>query len=130
MQGKVTVISPPDIFENSNLSILFLHLSDEDQDTVSKWLSTHEYDGDVNLYVYTNESNPEWILYASSVCQHKYIDLNSVNAYTQALSGYLLGTKGYHYKIDDQELAAVYGCINTKRIGKIEDFLEGVFKGA
>ena len=40
MEGKITLITPPDVFENESYSILFIHLSEEDQESVSRWLST------------------------------------------------------------------------------------------
>ena len=34
MNGKITLITPPDFFENDNHSILFVHLNDTDQYTM------------------------------------------------------------------------------------------------
>jgi hypothetical protein len=38
MSGKITLITPPDIYENGNHSTLFIHPSDEEQDIISQWL--------------------------------------------------------------------------------------------
>ena len=62
MQGKITLITPPDIFENINKSIFFIHMSDEEQDFVSKWLATHDILEDLNFYVYSSEANIVWFL--------------------------------------------------------------------
>ena len=124
MTGKLTLITPPDLFENFNLSLLFEHLSDEDQDTVSKWLRESKLDKDVNLYVYTGEPATDWLMYAASLCPHRYIDLNTTNYITHSLSGYLLGKFNFYYKVDDPELADVYSRINNNRIDNIETFLE------
>ena len=35
MEGKLTLITPPDIFENESYSILFIHLNDEDHKHLS-----------------------------------------------------------------------------------------------
>ena len=50
MNGKITLITPPDIFENGNKSILLVNLSDADQDAVSKWLSESTFEQNLNIY--------------------------------------------------------------------------------
>lgn len=129
MDGKLTLITPPDIFENHNTSILFLHLNEEDQNAVSKWLSTNDIKQDLNLYVYNGEPNAPWLFYAMNRCEYKYIDINDVNYITQALGGYILGKSGVYYKVDDDNLSALYSHINTNRIDRIETFLERILIG-
>jgi len=124
MNGKITLITPPDIFENSNKSILFVNLSLVDQDTVSKWLADREIDRDVNFYVYSNESDVEWLFWAASSSRYKYINMNNANQIIQALSGYLLSKSNVFYQTEDENLKAIYSHINTNSISKIETFLE------
>ena len=126
MLGKITLITPPDIFENANKSILLIHLTDEEQDIVSKWLAANEVNEDINLYVYSSEANPVWFLYALNRCEYKYINIDCVNYITQALSGYTLSRSNVFYKTDDVNLAAVYSHINSNRVSTIEQFLENV----
>lgn len=127
MQGKITLITPPDFFENSNESVLFMHLTDEEQDVVSKWLSTNEVYTNINFYVYNGEPNMAWILYALSRCEHKYINFDSYNLITQALGGYMLGKNGIYYKTTDENLVAVYSHINQNRVENVEQFLKVIF---
>lgn len=127
MQGKLLLITPPDIFENSNESILFAHLNEEEQETVSKWLSNSKLEEDINLYVYDGELNTSWFLYALSLCEHKYINLDEINFVTQALSGYALGKSGVYYKTSNEDLAQIYSHINQNRVDGIEKFLESIF---
>ena len=129
MDGKLTLITPPDIFENNNKSILFIHLNEQDQATVSKWLSESSIDQDLNLYVYDGEPNMNWFFYAMSRCEYKYIDLSGLNYITQALGGYLLAKKNVFYKTDDENLASVYSHINNNRVDRIETFLESILVG-
>jgi hypothetical protein len=126
MQGKITLITPPDIFENNNTSVLFIHLSDQDQDAVSKWLKSATIDQDLNFYIYSGEPNLPWLLYAIGCCQYKYIDLDSLNYVTQAMSGYMLSKPGFTYKISDEAVAEVYSHINHNRVNQIESFLERI----
>lgn len=124
MEGRITLITPPDIFENSNLSILFVHLDETDQDIVSRWLAGNNLKDNINFYVYSGETDVSWFLHAMSRCEYKYIDLNHVNYITQSLSGYLLGKSSVYYKVDNNNVAAVYSHINPNRITQIEKFLE------
>lgn len=126
MQGKITLITPPDIFENSNTSVLFSHITDEEQDTISKWLSTSDFNQDINFYVYSGETNVSWFLYAMNRCEYKYINIDCVNYITQALSGYALTRNGTFYKTLDENLASVYSHINSNRIDRVETFLKSI----
>jgi hypothetical protein len=124
MDGKITLITPPDIFENSNTSVLFVHLSEPDQDIVSRWLSSQDIKKDLNFYFYSGEPDVPWFLHALNRCEYKYIDLNNINYITQSLSGYMLSKSEVCYKTDDDNISAVYSYINSNRITKIETFLE------
>lgn len=129
MDGKITLITPPDFYENSNASILFFHLSDQEQDQISQWLSNSAIKEDLNLYVYTDEPNLPWIFYAYGRCEYKYINFDGMNSVTQALGGYLLGRNGVYYKTEDENLAAIYSHINGNRVKSVEEFLESVSIG-
>lgn len=126
MSGKITLITPPDFYENGNLSILFCHLSDEEQDNVTKWLSINILKDDINIYFYSGETNIDWFLYASSRCEYKYINIDYVNYITQALSGFILSKNNTYHKTSDANLANVYSYINNKQVANVEQFLESV----
>lgn len=123
-QSKITLITPPDIFQNNNESILFMHLTDEEQDSVTEYLGDY-LDRDVNIYLYSGEENIDWIFYALSCSKHKYINIDCVNHITQALSGYILSKNDVYYKTSN--LAEVYSHISTKRVDDIKHFLESIF---
>lgn len=129
MNGKITLITPPDIFENGNLSILLVNVSDKDQDAITKWLSESKFDQDVNIYFYAGEPNVPWFFHAIGCCEYKYIDLDGDNYVTKALSGYVLGKSGFAYKTVDENLASVYNYISTNRVLRVEEFLERALSG-
>ena len=124
MSGKITLITPPDFFENSNPSVLFVHISDAEQDAISKWLGSADFKTDINFYVYTGETNVTWFLYALNRCEYKYINMDCVNNITRALSGYALGKSRCFYKTTDENLSGIYSHINSNRVSRVEDFLE------
>jgi hypothetical protein len=126
MKSKITLITPPDIFENSNTSILLCHLTDDEQDAVGKWLRDIDLPVDINLYAYTGEPNAVWFLYALNRCEHKYINIDCVNLITQSFGGYALSKSGVYYKTFNEDLAAIYSHINTNRVKTVDEFLESV----
>jgi len=126
MSGKITLITPPDFFENSNTSVLFAHISDNEQEIISRWLANSDFANNINFYVYSGETNVAWFLYALNRCEYKYINIDCVNYITQALSGYALGKSDTYYKTEDKNLSAVYSHINGNRVDRVEDFLESI----
>lgn len=126
-QNKITLITPPDIYENGNTSILLAHLTDDEQDRASVWLGEHNIPDSFNIYMYGGEPNITWLFYAMSRAEYKYINMDCVNFITQSLGGYILGKSGTYYKTDNSELAEIYGYINTGRVDNIEQFLESIF---
>ena len=126
MQGKITLITPPDFYENTNTSILFMHLTEQEQDTVSQWLAKTNITQNINFYLYSDETNIGWLFYALSRCEYKYINMDCVNFITQALGGYILGKNNTYYTTHDPRLSEVFGYINSGRIDNITQFLESI----
>lgn len=124
MTGKITLITPPDIYENSNTSILFVNLQETEQDLISRRLAEHELNIDCNFYVYNGENDVAWFLWAIGCCQYKFIDMDNSNEITQALSGYILGKNNFYYKTNNENLASIYSYISNRRVLKVEQFLE------
>jgi len=124
MEGKITLITPPDVFENESFSILFIHLDDGDQEIVSKWLSESEIKFNVNIYFYSGETDMPWFFHAMAISEYKYINLDSLNNITSTLSGYVLGKTNTYYKTTDENVVAICQHINQNRITKIESFLQ------
>jgi hypothetical protein len=127
MQGKITLITPPDIFENESTSILFVHLTDEDQEKVSAWFAQSTVEENVNIYFYDQEIDIPWLLHSYARCDYRFIDLTTLSSTTSILSGYLLGKKNTFYKTDSENNAAICHYVNQNRITNIELFLEQVF---
>lgn len=127
MDNRITLITPPDFFENQSHSILFIHLGDEDQAVVSNWLANADITEHINIYFYDHEISLEWLFFALSRCEYKYIDLDCLNYVTRQLSGHILGKKNTYYKTQDESTSAVSHFINQNRITKIQSFLERAF---
>jgi hypothetical protein len=127
MEGSLTLITPPEIYENLNTSVLFCHLSEVEQDITSRWLRESKIIDDINLYVYTHEENVTWLLHALGCCQYKYIDIDRADITNHAMMGYILGKNGVCYKTDDDNLAKIYSHINPNKVASVDIFLERAF---
>ena len=124
MDGKLTLITPPDFYENLNTSILFMHLTEAEEYCISNWFKNFDSKADLNLYVYQGELNIPWILYALNRCDYVYLNLDNQNDVTQTLSGYVLANSRVYYKTSQKTLSEIYNHINGNLVTSIEHFLE------
>jgi hypothetical protein len=127
MDGKITLITPPDFYENNNKSVLFINISDSDQEKVTKYLSEIELKENYNFYVFTNETNISWLLYAVSRSDYKFIDLDTENHLVNVLASYMLANNNFFYQSSDENFVAIINHLNQNRITDINKFLERVF---
>lgn len=128
MKGKITLITPPDIFENFNQSFLLVNLKEDDQIKFSEYLGQKENLDNINLYFYSGEDNPNWFFYALARSDYKYIDIDELSNIPYFLLSYTLGKNNVFYKTKDENLAAICQYINQNRVKSIEQFLDFVFK--
>jgi hypothetical protein len=124
MSLKITLITPPDIFENDNESIFLINLNEEDQNAATDWLSKYDSEKDLNIYFYQGEINMPWFLHAMAVSTYKYIDIDANSPMTDLLAGYILGKNNVYYKTAEQNTAAVYNYINPNRVSNVVIFFE------
>lgn len=127
MNGKITLITPPDIFENESKSILFAHLSDEDQELVSKWLAESKLEENINIYFYDNDLDVNWLFHSFARCEYRFIDVDRSKIATHTLVGYFLGKRDVYYKTENETTAEILRHINQNRITNISTFLERSF---
>jgi len=128
MTLKITLITPPDIYENDNDSVLLLNTTEEEQEIATDWLGKFISDKHINLYFYQAETNVPWILHAMAVSKYKYINMNTPCDLTGLLAGYILSKNGVFYKTGNNNVAAVFEYINTNRVDNITDFFERIFR--
>ena len=127
MTAKITLITPPDIYQNDQLSVLFIDITEEEQDQISKWLSEHDID--LNIYYYQGEPNVPWLLHAFSVSDCGYMNLNNMSPVISYIAGYLISRPGMCYNVTDENVAGLYSHINLNRVTDVIEFLERSFNG-
>ena len=129
MAAKITLITPPDIYQNDQASVLFIDLTETEQDGVTAWLAEKLADVHLNIYFYQGEPNVPWFLHSLSCSTYKYINLNNMSAVTSYLAGYALSKAGVSYSTTDDTIADLYSHINTHRVVDAVEFLERTFSG-
>jgi hypothetical protein len=124
MSLTITLITPPDIFENHSPGIFLINLSENEQDEATKWLAECKRDLDLNIYFIQKEPNVVWFFHALACSSHKYVNLDDAGSMIDLLAGYVLGKPNTYYKTNDKNKQAVYNHINQNRVNHIRDFLE------
>lgn len=120
----ITLITPPDIFENENTSILLMNITDQEQEDISLWFSNNNIDKPINLYYYVGEPNIGWLLHAISISKGVYLNCDNDSNVTKWITSYVLGKSNVWYKADDENFVALMSYINQKNIKDVKDFLE------
>jgi hypothetical protein len=124
MTIKITLITPPDIYENDNRGILLLNLPETAQTEATAWFANFQSDEDINIYFYNGETEVPWILHAMAVSQYKYIDIDETSGVSSWLAGYILGKPNTYYTAKDLNVASIYSHINSNKVADVVEFLE------
>ena len=119
----ITLITPPDIFENGNNSILFMNISEEEQEASSRWFSEHTVDP-LNLYYYQGENNMSWLLHALAVSKGVYLNCDNDSDFTKWLTSYILSKHNVWYSAKDENFRSLMSYINQRSVNNITEFLE------
>ena len=126
---RITLITPPDIFQNDQESVLFIDVTETEQDEITQFLGLSEYNKHINIYFYQGEVNVPWFLHALACTQHKYINLDNMSSVTAHLASYALSKSGVYYSTADKSLKELYSHINVNKVTGAVDFLERIFSG-
>lgn len=124
---KITLITPPDFYENENYSILLIGITEEEQDQISHQLGQLDSDSPLNIYYFQGENNMEWLLFALNRCNAVYINTDSDTDLTKWFTSYMLGKSNVWYTTSDKELKALFSYINQKFVPDIKTFIEVQF---
>lgn len=126
MTGKITLISPPDVFVNKSQSIILVNSTPEEQEIVSNWFSEHPLARELNVYFYNNERNLSWLVTSYNVAMYRYVNVDNTDDQSAHLLSYLLSLENTYYSTNDNNAFEIYRLLNTSRVSSIEDFLNRV----
>lgn len=124
---KITLITPPDFYENENYSILLIGITEEEQDQISHQLGQLDSDTPLNIYYFQGENNMEWLLFALNRCNAVYINADSGTDLIKWLASYMLGKSNVWYTTTDDDLKSLFSYINQKYVPNISKFIEAHF---
>jgi hypothetical protein len=124
---KVTLITPPDFYENGSYSILLIGISEEEQDQISHQLGQLDSDTPLNIYYFQGENNMEWLLFALNRSDAIYINADSGTDLVKWMASYMLGKSNVWYTTSDAELKSLFSYINQRYVPDIKTFIEVQF---
>ena len=128
MKNKITLITPPDYFENNSPSILLIDLDLDCQEQISEYLTNSDFDIDTNIYFYMGESDPKWLLYALGKSKLAFVSLDNLSSDAEDLKSYILSKPFVYFTTHNSELAEKLAIINQNRVPDFAFFLEHVFQ--
>jgi len=128
MKNKITLITPPDYFENSSSSILLVDINEKDQETITDWLGVNESDKDLNLYYYNGDNDAKWLLTSLSKATMVFIDIDDLSDETSLLLGYILSKPNVYYKTLNEISSNTLKYINSNRLPDVRYFLDEIVK--
>jgi hypothetical protein len=124
MANKVTLITPPDTFENSNKSLLVVDLTELEQDNLSKWLGEYEEAFDLNIYFYQGEPDIAWLFHAIARADYVYINIDNYSDIGHLLASYILSKHNVWFTSSNKNIVEVFSHINQRYVDSINEFLE------
>ena len=127
MPNKINLITPPDQLHNNNYGLNLINTNDEEKEIVSIFLGRQEDDREINLYAYTNESNPSWLLNRIDGKTYTYINLDNTHDISVKYKSYMLSNSNVYYYTADANEREIYGLISTNFIEGVEEFLKKVY---
>lgn len=128
MAAAITLITPPDFYQNNQASIMFLDLTESEQDSVTAWLKKQD-DFSLNIYYYQGEPNIPWLLHSLSSSNYSYVNVDNMSAVTSYLIGYIVSKPNVFYSTSNSNVSDVFNFINHNRVKNAIDFLEGTING-
>jgi len=125
--NKINLITPPDQLHNNNFSLNLINTNDEEKEIVSVFLSKQDDDREINLYAYTNESNPTWLLNCVDGKINTYINLDNTHDISVKYKSYMLSNSNVYYYTSDNNEKEIYSLISANFVDGVEAFLKKVY---
>jgi len=127
MPNKINLITPPDTLHNKNFSINLINTTDDEKEKLSLYLGKQKDDREINLYAYTNESNPGWLLNRINGNIPTYINLDNTSDISVKYTSYILSMSNVYYFTADKNTKEIYSLISANYVTGINNFLDKVY---
>jgi len=126
MTGKLTLISPPDVYVNKAFSIILVNSTEEEQEQISNWFGANQVDREISIYFYNNDRNLQWLVTAFNVAKYRYVNLDNTEDESHILASYMLSLDNCYYTCTDVNLNEVCRLLNTSKLESVTEFLDRI----
>ena len=127
MPNKINLITPPDTLHNKNFSLNLINTTDDEKEKISLYLGKQEDNREINLYAYTNENNPSWLLSRINGNIPTYINLDNTSDISVKYTSYILSMSNVYYFTADKNTKETYSLISANYVTGLNNFLDKVY---
>ena len=127
MPNKINLITPPDTLHNKNFSLNLINTTDDEKEKISLYLGKQEDNREINLYAYTNENNPSWLLSRINGNIPTYINLDNTGDISVKYTSYILSMSNVYYFTADKNTKETYSLISANYVTGLNNFLDKVY---
>jgi hypothetical protein len=126
MTGKITLISPPDVYVNRGFSLILVNTTEEEQATISDWFGKNDLSKEISIYFYNNERNVQWLVTAFNLAKYKYVNVDNSTDQSNVLLSYMLSDDNCYYTTNNENAHEIFKLLNTSKLESVTEFLEKV----
>jgi len=127
--AKINLISPPDKLFTNNFSFCIINATQQETQDLSHYLARKDFDKDINIYVYNNESNPIWLLDAVNGNKTSYINIDNTSDISVKYISYLLSLSSVYYSTTDKNTQEAYSLLNQNLVENITTYMDTITNG-
>jgi hypothetical protein len=127
MPNKINLITPPDTLHNKNFSLNLINTTDDEKEKISLYLGKQDDNREINLYAYTNENNPSWLLSRINGNIPTYINLDNTSDISVKYTSYILSMSNVYYFTADKNTKETYSLISANYVTGLSNFLDKVY---
>jgi len=125
--NKINLITPPDTLHNNNFSLNLINTTDSEKETISIYLGKKEDNREINLFAYTNENNPTWLLNRIDGKIPTYINLDNTTDISVQYTSYILSIGNIYYSTSNKNTKEIYSLISANYVTDLQKFLDKVY---
>lgn len=114
----INVITPPDFLYNENPNVLLINPSEQCKDSLNTLLL--QLDTGLNLYLYDNHNDAQWILQAAAASDFVFVDIDNSGIQLKLIVGHLLSMNKTFYLTNDNSLP--YNKLNPNKLDSVDIF--------
>jgi len=124
MKNKITLITPPDKFENANFNLTLINLNQSQQESVTNWLEQVEIEKDMNIYYFGPNDDAQWLLYAVNQSHLTYCNIDNQCQTMSVLLSWIVAKNKVYFNSENEKTSTILSNITHNRVPDISFFLD------